>query len=421
MQIRVAKALLVCACLLAPLAVVASSGANAHRPRASGATYREPAPSLFGINTGTYLNSYTAYVRDFSLVRKLGGRWDHVTGHAIKWADGHLDWSAMDNFVRLSKRNHLGMMITLAGDPNPRACSIRPAPSDPTRCHPVTAAEFRIYESFLRNELLRYRHSVTYYESWAEPNHAGAWPPFPNPAQYAALLRAQYSVFRAVDKQYGLHLKLIFGSPADFGIAPGSPGGIAVLPFTHQVLADLKGHRAFDLIGLHAYRFPPTSPSAKLWDDVRGIPFVRPFRGPFPKQGCRRTAARKGVFCLMTWRDELAAYRQEFINRGYGPQTLWLTEFGWPGISHVPPHPYPSAAFYPSYTAQKRDLQQAYKVLLHLPFVQAAFWFNIRDYAPGVPNPDPPFFAHFGLLKANGSEKPAGRAFKSLAHANKGR
>jgi hypothetical protein len=123
----------------------------------------------------------------------------------------------------------------------------------------------------------------------------------------------------------------------------------------------------------------------------------------------------------MTWKQELSAYRQEFINRGYGPQTLWLTEFGWPGISHVPPHPYPSAAFYPSYTAQKRDLQQAYKVLLHLPFVQAAFWFNIRDYAPGVPNPDPPFFAHFGLLKANGSEKPAGRAFKSLAHANKGR
>jgi len=400
---------------------VASSAARTQGPRASSAAYRQPAPSLFGINTGTYINSYSAYVRDFALARRLGGRWDHVTGHAIKWQHGHLNWSALDNFVRLSRRHHLGMLVTLAGDPDPRACSIHPAPSDLTRCHPVTAADFRLYTSFLREELVRYRHSVTYYESWAEPNHTGQWPPFPNPAQYAALLRAQYSVFRAVNHQYGLHLKLIFGAPADFGIVPRSPGGMAVLPFTHAVLRALKGQRAFDLIGLHAYRFPPTSPSAEVWDVVRGIPNALRSHGPFPSQGCGRTAAGRGIFCRMTWRDELTAYRQEFRNSGYGPETLWLTEFGWPGVHRVPAHPQPKADYYPLYRAQRRYLQQAYKILLHLRFVQAAFWFDIRDYTPGVPTPDPPFFAHYGLLTDTAKYKPAAYAFLALARAHRGR
>lgn len=420
---RLRQLLVACVCLLLPLTVVASSGATVHRGRASSAAYQQPAPSLFGINTGTYIPNYYDYKRDFAFDRALGGTWDHVTGHAIKWKNGHFDWSAMDNFIKLSKQHHLGMLVSLAGDPNPRSCSIRPAPPDLTRCHPMTASDFRMYEAFLRQELVRYRRSVTYFESWVEPNHTGAWPPFPNPAQYARVLKAQYSVFRAVNKQYGVHLKLIFGGPAAFSIAPGSPGGMAVLPFTHQVLQDLHGRRAFDLIGLHAYRFPPatSSPGAEVFDNVQGIPDPRGSEGPFPHQGCASTAARKGIYCQMTWREEISAYRQEFMNEGYGPQTMWLTEFGWPGVTQVPRVAVPAANYYPLYRVQKQDLLAAYRVVLHLRFVQAAFWFDIRDYTPGVPTPDPPFFAHFGLLTDKAKYKPAAYAFRALARANPGR
>jgi hypothetical protein len=407
--------------LLVSLGAVAVSAAQVRS--ASPAAYRQPKPSLFGINTGTYVAQPSAYVKDFALDRQLGGRWDHMTGNAIKWEQGRLDWKSLDTFVKLSQEQGLGMMISLAGDPNPKACSIHPVPSNPTRCHPVTASDFRMYKAFLRQELVRYRHDVTYYESWVEPNHTGQWPPHPNPAQYAALLKAQYSVFQSVDKKYHVHLKLMFGGSADFTIAPGSSGGIAVLPFVHSVLEDLKGQRAFDLIAVHGYRFPPAtySPAAEAQDDVQGIPDASGSSGPYPKQGCGSTLGNSGVYCKMTWKQELSAYEQEFINRGYGSEQLWVTEFGWPGVSKVPPHPDPSAAYYPLYKAQKRDLQQAYQVLFHLPFVKAAFWFNIRDYAPGVPNPDPPFFAHFGLLTANGSKKPAALAFKALAHEYSGR
>jgi hypothetical protein len=409
------------ACLLLPLALVAASGAHVRRV-ASASGYHQPKPSLFGINTGTFVSKPSAFVKDFALDRQLGGRWDHVTGHSIKWANGRFDWKALDNYVKFSKKQHLGLMVSLAGDPNPKSCSISPRPSDPTRCHPVTAKDFRMYKAFLRQELVRYRHDVTYYESWVEPNHTGQWPPHPNPGQYAKVLQAQYSVFRSVNKHYHVHLKLLFAGTADFDLGPGAKSvGMAVLPFADAVLQDLHGKRAFDLIALHAYRFPPATspPGAKANDYVGGIPNAQGASGPYPAQGCGSTNSNH--VCHMNWRQELSAFEQEFINRGYGHEPLWLTEFGWPGVKHVPSHPYPNAGYYPLYQAQKNDLKQAYKILLGLPFVQAAFWFNIRDYAPGVPNPDPPFFAHFGLLNSSGHPKPAGNAFKSIAHAHRGR
>jgi hypothetical protein len=100
---------------------------------------------------------------------------------------------------------------------------------------------------------------------------------------------------------------------------------------------------------------------------------------------------------------------------------MWLTEFGWPGVGQVPSNAVPAANYYPLYKVQKRDLRAAYQVVLHLPFIQAAFWFNIRDYTPGVPTPDPPFFAHFGLLTDHAKFKPAAYAFQALARANPGR
>ena len=47
--------------------------------------------------------------------------------------------------------------------------------------------------------------------------------------------------------------------------------------------------------------------------------------------------------------------------------------------------------------------------------MQAAFWFNLRDYAPGYQNPDPEFFGHYGLLGNDFASKPAANVFRSLA------
>jgi hypothetical protein len=192
-----------------------------------------------------------------------------------------------------------------------------------------------------------------------------------------------------------------------------------VLPFTHAVLKHLDGKRVFDGIALHAYRYPPVTeaPAALAWDNIQGIPAARGASGPYPAQGCDNT----GTWCRMTWPQELSAYEQEFLDHGYPQEPLWLSEFGWPGVAHVPSHPNPSADYYPTYTQQRQDLREAYSDLLGLKFVQAAFWFNLRDYEPGVPNPDPPFFGHFGLETWQAGKKPAAYAFSALARANPGR
>ncbi len=410
-------------CLLLPLIIVSASGATVRRgggsPKATNQSYTfpsmgpQPPFSLFGLDHGTFDNNPADYPREFAMDHKVGGRWTHFNGNAIHWLNGKPDWGSLDYGVKLARENGLAVMLSLGGDPN--ACSIQPTPSPIYDCPPTTPADLAAYESFVREELLRYRNVVTYYESWVEPNHTGKWPPYPDPAQYATLLEAEYSVFQSVNQEYGLHLKLVFAGPNGFSNEPGAAGGMAVLPWTYQVLGALGSQRPFDAVGLHPFRFPPLAPWVKQFVNVQGIPNAPGSSGPFPQDDCGSTAARKGIFCQMNWSDEISSYEQLFVDHyGFEPD-LWLTEFGWPGVAQVPSNPLPQASYYPLYKEQTVALTEAYKVILSLPFVKAASWFNERDYVPGVPTTDPPFYADMGLLKDNFGYKPAAFAFEHLS------
>jgi hypothetical protein len=362
-----------------------------------------PAPSIFGIDTATYDTSTSNYASDFPTSRSLGARWDHFTAGQ---ATGIPNYTVLDDQVTRARRQGMGVVISLAGIA--AACSLNPRPANVSACPPTTAADLSSYQSYIKGLVLHYRNVVDTYESWAEPNNPTSFQPSPNPARYAAILEAQYAEFQALNSQYGLHLTLLFGSPAGFSSASGD----AVLPFTEQVLNDLGGRRAFDGVALHAYRFPPSpeGPGVAVNDNVAGVPAQPGAAGPFPNQGCNSTP-----WCQMTWPQELSAYEQEFTNRGFGQPPLWVTEFGWPGNAQG------GDAYHPSNAVQARYLQDAYGDLLQLPFVQGALWFNLRNYQPGYSTSDPEFFFHFGLLNYDFSEKPAAAQFKSLAAANPGR
>ena len=120
------------------------------------------------------------------------------------------------------------------------------------------------------------------------------------------------------------------------------------------------------------------------------------------------------VWIRNTWTQQLQAYEQEFTAHGYGRPALWLTEFGWPGDVT------PSGDYGPSLATQAADVAQAYEALESprpLSFVQAAFWFNQRDYETGAANPDPGFFAHYGLLFNDFEPKPASERCSSVSRA----
>jgi hypothetical protein len=399
-------------CALALLGSGGSSSArSAHAVTALRAIGTQSPPTLFGINTGTYDSSHANFVKDIPTARKLGARWVHFSTDGIHWSrQGRPEYGPLDYEVTEARKQGLGVLISLGGASS--ACSLKPRPADLTTCPPTTAKDLRAYQAYLRTVLLRYRNDVQYWESWLEPNHKSFWPSGPNPDQYASLLKAEYATVRSVNRSYHLQLKLLFAGPSDFSIIPGSPGGIPVLPFVHQTLAALHGAHVFDAIALHAYRFPPatTGPTVADWDSVLGIPSAPGASGPYPQEGCDSVK-----WCQMTWPQELSAYEQEFANAGYERMPLWLTEFGWPGNAHA------SDSYHPSFAAQAQFLSEAYADLLRMPFVQAAFWFNLRDYQPGLKNPDPEFFAHYGLLQYGFERKPAATEFEQLAAANPGR
>jgi len=379
---------------------------------ASAQALTEPAPSLFSINTGTYDSSHTNYVRDLPAAAALGARWVRFTADSIHWRGAQPNWTALDYEVRRARSLHLGVLIALGGAGS--ACSVVPRPADVSGCPPRTPADLRRYAGFLRAELLRYRHTVDTYESWLEPNQTAFWRPYPDPKQYAALLMVQHRVLGSVNRRYHLHLRLLVGGPNGFSISPPSPNGIPVLAFVHQVLIALHGQRVFDGIALQAYRYPERNsgelgadwgPAQPEWDYVAG------------------TVAASGdqVWRQMNWPQELAAYEQQFAAAGYPHQPLWLTEFGWPGVADPAAAPAGQANLYPSEGQQAKWLSEAYGDLLALPFVKAAFVFNLRNYQPGLATPDPAFFGNYGLLSYRFGRKPAAGVFDGLAAAHRNR
>jgi hypothetical protein len=372
---------------LGALVLVVANGATAAAPSNALAPLsagQEPAPSLFGINTGTYDTSQARLSRDLPTAKRLGARWVHFTGDSVKYSRGRVSFAQLDSEVDRARRLGLGVVISLGGIRG--ACSVVPAPSNPVHCPPTSPHDLSVYAAYLRKLLLHFAGRVVYYESWVEPNHTSMWAGGVDPAQYATLLQTEYRVFQATDPQD----KLMFAGVADFGIENGSPSGIAVLPYTEQVLDDLHGQIAFDLVALHAYRYPPSlSPDDLGWTHFPAGP----------------------VWRKDNWAAQLEAYEQEFTAHGYGQPRMWLTEFGWPGNAA------PGGDYYPSLRAQATDVTEAYQALESpaLSFVQAAFWFNQRDYEPGTPNPDPGFFAHYGLLFNDYAPKPAAAIFERYA------
>src|SRR5947209_19592513 len=117
-----------------------------------------PAPSLFGLNTGTFDPNYAHYVRDLPAARGLGARWVHFTGSLVKSRRGRPDFNLLDSQVASARRLGLGVMISLGGAP--QACSIRPRPSDLSSCPPRSARDLRAYAAYVRTMVHRYRGQI---------------------------------------------------------------------------------------------------------------------------------------------------------------------------------------------------------------------------------------------------------------------
>jgi hypothetical protein len=227
---------------------------------------------------------------------------------------------------------------------------------------PRDNAELAEFMAFLAN---RYEGRVEAYQVWNEPNLPGAWPSGPDPAQYAAMLRAVAPSIRAADPA----AKVLFAglSRNDYEYLEGA---YAEMPRIGDY---------FDVMATHPYVYYGQSPEA-VWLDGNG----RIFKGAF------------------------SAYREvRATMEAHGDtKPIWFTEFGWSTTTQgvgddqgVSPE------------TQADYLVRAYNCLEQDPYVEVATWYGLRNEY--WEHDADTWVAQLGLMTTDFARKPAYYALKN--------
>jgi polysaccharide biosynthesis protein PslG len=210
----------------------------------------------------------------------------------------------------------------------------------------------------------RYGDRVDAWEIWNEPNHEHYFKARDPAAAYAPLVKAAYPAA----KRGNPGATVVAGSLADADYA-----------FTERLL-ELGVGGSFDAWSVHPYS-----------ED----------RSPFHAgiAGWAKKSMSSGVPAV---RDTLLRHGQD--------KPLWLTEFGWSSCNIR------GRAAYENCVGERRQasyLLKAFDRMRSWNYVQVGVWFNLEDTAR-----DPSSRVdNYGLLRHNGSKKPAYRAFRAASRA----
>jgi Cellulase (glycosyl hydrolase family 5)/Bacterial Ig domain len=220
---------------------------------------------------------------------------------------------------------------------------------------------------------------VDAWELWNEPSDAEFWLNGPEPARYAALVRAAYPAIKAVQ-------------PGDIVVTGGTAGND--MDFI-QALYDNGAGGHFDAVGVHTDTACLTNGPDRYYRDERG---------------------RVGRYTFTGYREVHAV----MSDHGDGAKPIWMTELGW-NTQSTRPRSCNTGAWAGqkrigvSKKRQARFLSAAYRCLAADPFVQVGLWFGMQDI-PGARHA-----RGYGLYRASGRAKPSARAFKRLRRGIKPR
>jgi hypothetical protein len=212
----------------------------------------------------------------------------------------------------------------------------------------------------------RFGTRVSAYEIWNEEDAPIWWTGAPNPAGYAALLKAVYPAVKAANPKAKVVLGGLTGNDYSFLEGVYASGG--------------KG--SFDAVGVHTdTACSVLSPYDFLrGNDNRMIP------------------------------DSFLAYREVHgvIAANGDDKPIWMTEMSWRTSSAVCSEGMWAGhkAAGVSDAAQGRYLEQAFHCMAENPYVQVALWFPLQDQGD----------VNSGLVRADGSRKPSFAAMRVYAH-----
>jgi hypothetical protein len=210
-------------------------------------------------------------------------------------------------------------------------------------------------------------------ELWNEADDATFWRPGPDPAAYAALLRAAYPAVKAANPSVKVVSSGMVANDYDFLAGVYAAGG---------------GGR-FDAVGVH-------SDTACLVTS--------------PLEYYREPNGRVGRFSFTGYRE----LHHLMTANGDGGKGIWMTEIGWNTGSRKPRSCRDGAVAGTrpegvSEKTQAKFLTLAYRCLAADPYVDVALWFSLQDVGHGAGYGD-----HLGLIRPGGKRKPAYAAMRKV-------
>jgi hypothetical protein len=344
---RLLGALATATALLAPAAAQAApTGVNVSHIDDDGDPYVKAAGN---IGAGDTAQTWSDLEQSGAKLVRSFVSWDTLTG-----GSRDLQISKYRGFADKANARGIRVLLTVTGAPLPQ-----PSPAQ--------------YASVVADLASQLKGRNVAYEVWNEPDETTFWHNGPQPAEYAAMLKAAYPAIKNADPAATVLVGGLVGNDFDFV----------------EKLYDNGAKGSFDGVGVH-------TDTACLTTD--------------PREYYREPSGRIGRYSFTGYRE----VRATMLAHG-DDKPVWMTELGWASTTALCERGGRAGTKAGGVTqAEQADfLAKAYGCLANDPWVEQAAWFNLHDLQTGSTNDS----LNLGLVSDAFVRKPAFAAFQRAATA----
>lgn len=307
-------------------------------------------------------------------MKSMGINWARVD---INWAylqpkRNTFRWQRFDNLVNRANAHGVKLLFILDYS---APWAYAPGCYNNEFCRP-DANKFAAYAKAV---VQRYApRGVHAYEVWNEPNLDTFWYPRPNATHYTNLLKAAYPSIKQADP----NSVVIAGGLAPIATYDVS-NSIAAVNFLKSIYSN-GGKNYFDAVGYHPYSYPARPMDFQEWNGFSILDETQP------------------------------SVRSVMTQNGDSNKQIWLTEFGAPtngpgGITTCENYTWEDSPDHVDECLQANIFTEGITLAKQKPYVGPMFLYTYKDPGYTIDNKE----NFFGLLRFDGSRKPAYEAVKN--------
>lgn len=340
-----------------------SGAATSTKSGATGGSTSSSSLGRFGMALGGGYQSFTTAQlnSDFADMEAMGVQWVRFD---IAWSDvqsggsSSYNWAPYDAVVKAATQHNLKVLGILDYAPTwaqQASCAGQFA------CPPNGTSTFATYVAAAATHYGPL--GVSAWEIWNEPNISTFWLK-PSPSAYTVLLKAAYTAIKKVQPS---------ATVISAGVAPAATDGTNYTQYDFiQGMYAAGAHGYFDALGDHPY----------CYSDPQ----------------CPVTTNNGGSWALMALAPQ--SLRTLMVANGDSNKKIWMTEFGAPtgGTPHV------------TEAQQAQMMQQAYTLAASYSWAGPLFWYTYQDSGTDQSTVED----WFGVLRADGSQKPSYTTYRQL-------